>query len=158
MHLYFMFTAVSYQMFFHWCSFMYPHWGFWNKPFDLTWLDLVTYWLTLKRLSSVPMARGLPGVTPLTNVPQFGLRVWNSTSATLCNSVGTPWLFHLLPWLFHLLAAKSPCVCVCVCVCACVRACVCVERSLTLWGLWQVWSVTSCVSAWLLPVPLLCWR
>ena len=32
MHLYFMFTAVSYQMFFHWCSFMYPHWGFWNKP------------------------------------------------------------------------------------------------------------------------------
>ena len=28
MHLYFMFTAVSYQMFFHGCSFMYPHWGF----------------------------------------------------------------------------------------------------------------------------------
>ena len=24
MHLYFTFTAVSYQMFFHWCSFMYP--------------------------------------------------------------------------------------------------------------------------------------
>ena len=43
MHLYFMFTAVSYQMFFHWCSFMYPHWGFWNKPLDLTWLDLA--WL-----------------------------------------------------------------------------------------------------------------
>ena len=36
MHLYFIFTAVSYQMFFHWCSFMYPHWGFWNKPLDLT--------------------------------------------------------------------------------------------------------------------------
>ena len=26
MHLYFLFTAVSYQMFFYWCSFMYPHW------------------------------------------------------------------------------------------------------------------------------------
>ena len=38
MHLYFMFTAVSYQMFFHCCSFMYPHWGFWNKPLDLTCL------------------------------------------------------------------------------------------------------------------------
>ena len=35
MHLYFMFTAVSYQMSFHWCSFMYPHWGFWNKLLDL---------------------------------------------------------------------------------------------------------------------------
>ena len=35
MHLYSVFTAVSYQMFFHWCSFMYPHWGFWNKPLDL---------------------------------------------------------------------------------------------------------------------------
>ena len=35
MHLYFMFTAVSYHMLFHWCSFMYPHWGFWNKPLDL---------------------------------------------------------------------------------------------------------------------------
>ena len=34
-HLYFMFAAVSYQMFFRWCSFMYPHWGFWNKPLDL---------------------------------------------------------------------------------------------------------------------------
>ena len=34
MHLYFMLTSVSYQMFFHWCSFMYPHWGFWNKPLD----------------------------------------------------------------------------------------------------------------------------
>ena len=21
------------------CSFMYPHWGFWNKLLDLTWLD-----------------------------------------------------------------------------------------------------------------------
>ena len=38
MHLYFMFTAVSYHMSFHWCSFMYPDWGFWNKPLDLTWL------------------------------------------------------------------------------------------------------------------------
>ena len=30
MHLYFIFTAVSYQMFFHWCS----YWDFWNKPLD----------------------------------------------------------------------------------------------------------------------------
>ena len=37
-HLYFMFTAVSYRMFFHWCSFMYPHWGFSNKQLDLPWL------------------------------------------------------------------------------------------------------------------------
>ena len=37
-HLYFLFPSVSYQMFFHWCSFMYPHCGFWNKPLDLTWL------------------------------------------------------------------------------------------------------------------------
>ena len=34
-HLYFMFTAVSYQIFCHWCSFIYPHWGFWNKLLDL---------------------------------------------------------------------------------------------------------------------------
>ena len=43
LYLYFMFIAVSNhcgicQMFFHWCSFVYPHWGFWNKllDFDLT--------------------------------------------------------------------------------------------------------------------------
>ena len=43
MHLYFMFTAVSYQMFFYWCSFMYSQWGFWNKPLDLTWFDLTCH-------------------------------------------------------------------------------------------------------------------
>ena len=40
MYLYFMLTTVSYHMFFRWCSFMYPHWGFWNKPLDLTWIEL----------------------------------------------------------------------------------------------------------------------
>ena len=47
MHLYFMFAAVSYQMFLRWCSFMYPHCGFWNKPLDLTWIDLT--WLDPKQ-------------------------------------------------------------------------------------------------------------
>ena len=51
MHLYFMFTAVSYQMFFHWCSaFMFPHWGFWNKLLDLIWLSMAAanskHWFT----------------------------------------------------------------------------------------------------------------
>ena len=35
-----MFIAVSYQMFFHWCSFMYLHWGFWNKLRDLINTDV----------------------------------------------------------------------------------------------------------------------
>ena len=41
MHLYFMFTAVSYQMFFHWCSFMYPT-GV-SEINHLTWLDLTCH-------------------------------------------------------------------------------------------------------------------
>ena len=36
MHLYFMFTAVSYQMFFYWCSFMWGTWKNINKR--ATWL------------------------------------------------------------------------------------------------------------------------
>ena len=35
MHLYFMFTAVSYQMLFHWCSFTRV-----SEINDLTWFDL----------------------------------------------------------------------------------------------------------------------
>ena len=48
-HLYFMFIAVSYQMFFHWCSFMYPHWGFRKKRLDsITCKTLGTKYLTGK--------------------------------------------------------------------------------------------------------------
>ena len=57
MHLYFMFTAVSYQMFFHWCSFMYLHWGFWNKPLDLLLLLLLLQSMPTPR---PPQRKNLP--------------------------------------------------------------------------------------------------
>ena len=38
--VFYVYCHVTYQMFFHWCSFMYPHWGFWNKLLDLTLPDV----------------------------------------------------------------------------------------------------------------------
>ena len=37
---FYVYCRVTYQKFFHWCSFMYLHWGFWK--WTSTWPDLTT--------------------------------------------------------------------------------------------------------------------
>ena len=74
MHLYFMFIAVSYQIFFHWCSVMYPRWGFWNKLLDFTSTETV----------GVLGTGAQDGHLDFHTAPELWLDLHSQTSSTFC--------------------------------------------------------------------------